>query len=178
MAPPSPPEGRGAVAGGEAAESLLHKADPGARRNLLLVVLAGAAVLYALYWWFQGYTEDLPMVSDENLRDSTQDVIDEFVRVLYGAACLLAILAAYWFRLAQTIASAAQYPLPQMRLFHDMRILRGEAKRKYVRRMRYSAGIALALALLLLGAAVEMPLSVVRQHPALFQQGAAAARKP
>jgi len=173
--PPSPPEGRGTVAGGEAAEAYLRKADPVARRKLLLLVLAGAVVLLGMSWWFQAYLDDMPTDSGQEMVQSTRDVIAEFLRVLYGGSVLLGLLAAYWFQLGRTIEAAPQYPLPQMRLFHDMRILRGEAKRKYARRTRYSAAVALVLAALLLGTALVLPHSIASDHPILYRQSAPAA---
>jgi len=163
------------VAGGEAADSNLHKADPSARRNLLLLLAAGGAALLGVAWWFQNYMDNLPTDSGRQMLDSTQDVIDEFVRVLNVSAALLVLLAAYWFRQGRTIAVAPQYPMPQMRLFHDMRILRGETKRKYARRMLYSAAVALVLAALLLDAALLLPASNARAHPLLYQQSTPAA---
>ena len=170
VVPPSPPEGRGAAAGGEAAEATLHKADPAARRKLLLLAPAGVAVLLGLAWWFNDYLNNLPVESAQQMKESTQAVVDEFVHALYASAVLMGLLAAYWFRLGRRIEAAPQYPMPQMRLFHDMRILRGEAKRRQARRSRHSAIAALAIAVLLLGAALYMPHRVVSEHPFLFRQ--------
>jgi hypothetical protein len=136
--------------------------------------LAAAALLFVAAWWFQGYMDNLPTDSGQQMLSSTQDVIAEFVHVLYCSVALLGLLAAYWLRLGRIIARAAQYPLPQMRLFHDMRILRGEAKRKYARRLRISAVLALVFAAVLLGAALVLPRNIAREHPILFQQGAPA----
>ncbi len=172
VVPPSPPGGRGAVAGGEAAEPILHKADPAARRKLLLLAPAGLAVLLGLAWWFDDYMNNLPVETAQQMKASTQDVIDEFVRALYASAALLGLLACYWFQLGRRIEAAPQYPMPQMRLFHDMRILRGEAKRRQARRSRHSAIAALAIAVLLLGAALYVPHRVVSEHPFLFRQAA------
>ena len=176
VVPPSPPEGRGTVVGGEAAESTLHKADPAVRRKLLLLLApAGLAVFLGFAWWFDDYMNNLPVETAQQMKASTQDVIDEFVRALYASAALLGLLAFYWFQLGRRIEAAPQYPMPHMRLFHDMRILRGEAKRKQARRSRYSAIAALAIAALLLGGALYLPRRIVTQHPFLFPQAAPAA---
>ena len=170
VVPPSPPGGRGTVAGGEAAESSIHKADPAARRRLLLAAPAGVVVLLGLAWWFHGYLATRPVESVQQMKASTHDVINQFVHALYGSAALLGLLAAYWFRLGRRIDAAPQYPLPQMRLFHDMRIVRGEAKRRQARRARQSAIAAVAGAAVLLCAAVVLPRRIASQHPVLFQE--------
>ena len=147
----------------------IHKADPAARRKLLLLAPAGIAVLLGLAWWFNGYLDTLPVESARQMRASTRDVISQFVHALYGSAVLLGLLAAYWFQLGRRIAAAPQYPLPQMRLFHDMRIQRGEAKRRQVRRTRIAAAVALGAALALLYAAVVLPRRIASEHPIVFQ---------
>jgi len=174
---PSPPEGRGTVAGGEAAESTLHRADPAARRKLMLLAPAGLAVLLGLAWWFNNHLDNMPVESTQQMRESTQAVIDEFVHALYASVVLLGLLAAYWFRLGRRIEAAPQYPMPQMRLFHDMRIVRGEAKRKQARRARQSAVAALAGAAVLFSAAVVLPRRIVSEHPILFRQEAPAVKR-
>lgn len=153
----------------------IHRADPAARRKLMLLAPIGIAVLSGIAWWFHGYLDNLPVESGQQMAASTRDVIAEFVHALYGSAILLGLLAAYWFRLGSRIEAAPQYPLPQMRLFHDMRILRGDAKRRQARRSRYSAVAALAGAAVLLGAAVVLPQRMASAHPVLFQQADAAA---
>jgi hypothetical protein len=67
--------------------------------------------------------------------------------------------------------------MPQMRLFHDMRIVRGEAKRKQARRARQSAVAALAGAAVLFSAAVVLPRRIVSEHPILFRQEAPAVKR-
>ena len=158
------------MAGGEAAEPTFHKADPAARRKLLLLAPVGLAVLLGLAWWFDGYLDNLPVETTQQMKESTQAVVDEFVHVLYASAVLMGLLAAYWFQLSRRIEASPQYPMPQMRLFHDMRILRGEAKRRQARRSRLGAIAALAIAVLLLGAALYVPHRVVSEHPFLFRQ--------
>jgi hypothetical protein len=153
----------------------VHKADPAARRKLMLLAPTGIAVLLGTAWWFHGYLDNLPVESGRQMAASTRDVVAELVHALYGSAVLLGLLAAYWFRLGSRIAAAPQYPLPQMRLFHDMRILRGAAKQRQARRTRHSACAALAGAAALLVAAVVLPQRIASAHPLLFQQADAAA---
>ena len=169
------PEGRGTLAGG-AGDELIHLADPAARRKLLLLAPAGLAVLLGLAWWFNDHLDNMPVESTQQMRESTQAVIDEFVHALYASIALLGLLAAYWFRLGRRIEAAPQYPMPQMRLFHDMRIVRGEAKRRQARRARQSAVAAVAGAAVLLGAAVILPRRIVSEHPILFRQEAPAVK--
>jgi hypothetical protein len=88
--------------------------------------------------------------------------------VLYACAVLLAGLALYWFRLGRRIHAAPQYPLPQMRLFHDMRIVTGAAKQAQARRSYSKAGVAALAAALLLVRAVLLPQQFATQHPILF----------
>lgn len=147
----------------------VHKADPAARRKLLLLAPAGIAVLLGLAWWFHDYLDNLPVESAQQMRASTHDVIGQFVHALYGSAVLLGLLATYWFQLGRRIAAAPQYPLPQMRLFHDMRILRGEAKRRQALRTRISAVVALMAAVALLCAAVVLPRRIASEYPIVFQ---------
>lgn len=171
----SPSQGQGLVAGGEAADADLHRADPLTRRKLLLIAPPGIGLLLGMAWWYHGYLDTLPVESSQQMIASTRDVFEQLERVLCGSALLLALLAVYWFRLARTVALAAQYPLPQMRLFHDMRILRGAAKDAYARRARYSGAGAALLAMLLLGAALLLAVRGASQHPLLFNPEAPAA---
>src|SRR5882757_3341375 len=152
----------------------VHRADPAARRKLMLLAPTGIAVLLGIAWWFHGYLDNLPVESGQQMAASTRDVVAELVHALYGSAVLLGLLAAYWFRLGSRIAAAPQYPLPQMRLFHDMRILRGAAKRRQVFRTRISAAVALAAALALLCTAVMLPRRIASQYPIVFQPEAPA----
>ena len=170
VVPPSPPGGRGTLIAGSAGDELIHHADPAARRKLLLVAPAGIAALLALGWWFHGYLDTLPTDTSQQMIASTHDVIAQLVRVSYCGTMLFALLAAYWFRVARAVDAVPQYPPPQMKLFHDMHILRGEAKRAYARRNRSGAVLALVLSLLSLAAALLLPHRAASDHPLLYQQ--------
>ena len=154
----------------------VHQADPAARRKLLLLAPAGLAALLIVAWWFQGHLDNLPVETTQQLKESTFVVIDNFTHALYGSAVLLGLLAIYWLRLGRRIDAAPQYPTPQMRLFHDMRIVRGEAKRKQARRARQSAVAALVGAAVLFSAAVVLPRRIASEHPILFRQEAPAVK--
>lgn len=146
----------------------IHKADPAFRRISIVVALAGAALLGLLGWWFHAYLDNLPMDDSGLMRRSTLAVMHAMDAVLYGCAALLAALALYWFRLGRRIQAAAQYPLPRMRLFHDMRIVTGAAKRAQARRSYSKAAAAALAAGLLLVRAVLLPQQFASQHPILF----------
>ena len=154
----------------------VHLADPAARRKLLLLVPAGLVVLLGLAWWFDNHLDNMPVETPQQMLESTQAVIDEFVHALYASVVLLGLLAAYWFRLGRRIDAVPQYPMPQMRLFHDMRIVRGEAKHRQARHARQSAVAAVAGAAVLLGAAVVLPRRIVGEHPILFRYEAPAVK--
>jgi hypothetical protein len=146
----------------------VHKADPAFRRVSLVVVLSGLAALGLLGGWFHHYLDNLPMDDSGLMRRSSLAVMHAMAAVLYGCAALLGGLGLYWFRLGRRIQAAAQYPLPQMRLFHDMRIVTGAAKRAQARRSFSKAGIAAVVAALLLVRAVLLPHQFAVQHPILF----------
>jgi hypothetical protein len=154
----------------------VHQADPAARRKLLLLAPVGIGLLLTLAWWFQGHLDNLSVDTTEQLKESTFEVIDNFTHALYCSAVLLGLLAIYWLRLGRRIDAAPQYPMPQMRLFHDMRIVRGEAKRRQARRARQSAIAAMVGAAVLLGTAVVLPRRIASEHPILFQQAAPAVK--
>lgn len=146
----------------------VHKADPAFRRVSLVVALSGLAALGLLGWWFHHYLDSLPMDDSGMMRRSTLAVMHAMAAVLYGCAALLGALAAYWLLLGRRIQAAAQYPLPQMRLFHDMRILTGAAKRAQARRSFSKAGAAALVAAVLLVRAVLLPHQFAADHPVLF----------
>jgi hypothetical protein len=146
----------------------IHKADPAARRKLLLLGPLGVGALLLLAWWFHGYLDNLPVESGQQMIESTQEVIDEIQRVLYCAAALFAVLAAYWMQRGRSVDAVPQYPPPEMLLFHDMLILRGQAKHRYARRLYGSAVVGGLLAGLMLVAAVLVPRKFQQDNPVLF----------
>jgi hypothetical protein len=150
------------------AVAAIHKADPAYRRLSLVVALAGVVLLGLLGWWFHAYLDRLPMDDSGMMRRSTLAVMHAMAAVLYGCAALLAGLALNWLLLGRRIQAAQQYPLPQMRLFHDMRIVTGAAKRAQARRSFSKAGAAALVAALLLVRAVLLPQQFAREHPILF----------
>jgi hypothetical protein len=167
--PPAAPEGRGTPAGGVAADPV-HRADPARRRLLLVLVPLGGAALYALSRGFSHYLEHLPMDSTGQMRNSSVAVLAALEFCLYAGAALLLALALYWHRVSRRMQAATQYPLPQMRLFHDMPILTGAAKQARVRRLRRGALLAATTALAALAAALYAPRHEARTHPVLFDQ--------
>ena len=146
----------------------VHKADPAFRRISLAVALSGMVLLCLLGWWFHHYLDQLPMDDSGTMRRSTLAVLRAMDAVLYGCAALLGGLAIHWFLLGRRIQAAAQYPLPQMRLFHDMRIVTGAAKRAQARRSFSKAGAAVLVAGLLVVRALLLPQQFATQHPVLF----------
>jgi hypothetical protein len=152
----------------EGAAAPIHKADPAFRRTSIVVMLCGLGLLAALGWWFHGYLDHLSMDDSGQMRHSTLSVMYAMDAVLYGCAALLGGLALYWFRLGRRIQSAPQYPLPQMRLFHDMRIVTGAAKQVQARRAVFKAAFAAVMAILLLLRAVQLPQQFTAEHPVLF----------
>ncbi|HZR38055.1 MAG TPA: hypothetical protein VFA75_21975 [Nevskia sp.] len=146
----------------------IHRADPGRRRLLLALLPLGGAALYLLSRWFGHYLEHLPVDSTGQMRASGRAVLAALQLCLYAGAGLLAALALYWHRVSRIMRAAAQYPPPQMRLFHDMRILRGEAKQARERWLRRGAVLAAAGAAAALASAVWMPRQAMRQHPLAF----------
>jgi hypothetical protein len=151
-----------------AVAAAVHKADPAFRRLSIAVALAGIALLGLIGWWFNGYLYNLPMDDSGKMRESTLAVMHAMDAVLYGCAALLGGLALNWLRLGFRIQAATQYPLPQMRLFHDMRIVTGAAKRAQARRSFFKAGAAVVVGTLLLVRAVLLPQQFVAEHPVLF----------
>ncbi|MDR3415052.1 MAG: hypothetical protein P4L83_02605 [Nevskia sp.] len=151
----------------EAGAAAIHKADPAVRRNSLLLVLVCAGLLFGGWHWFQSYLDRLPVETPEQMGTSARLVAAVLDGVLYGCALLLAGLALYWLRQSRIIAAAASYPLPHMRLFHDMKILSGAAKQAQARRSRRLGIVGAAGALLLLCAAALLPSYLTRLHPLL-----------
>ena len=126
-------------------EAEVHKADPAVRLGTFVALpLAAAAVAWAWHL-FRGYLDALVVNSTGQLVESAGRVADLLVWVLLGGAFLLALLAAFWGRLARRIVAAGRYPFAGARLFHDMRILRGDAAAGYAHRTARNAWLALAL---------------------------------
>jgi len=158
-----------ASAGGAAAAAI-HRADPARRRLLLALIPVAGGALYGLSRCFSAYLEHLPMDSTSQMRGSSVAVLAALQLCLYAGAALLAALALYWQRVSRRMQAAPQYPLPQMRLFHDMPILAGAAKQARVRRLRRGAVLAGVGALAALAAALYAPRHEARAHPILFDQ--------
>lgn len=167
---PSRPEDRGTAAGGDAAESCIQRADPGRRRLLLALIPLGAGALFALSRWFSVYLDHLPMESTGQMRASSLAVLAALEFCLYASGALLAALALYWYRVSGRMQGALQYPLPQMRLFHDMRILTGAAKQARVRHLRRGALLAASAAVAAFSAAVYAPRHEAKAHPIIFDK--------
>lgn len=148
----------------------VHKADPRRRWLLLLLIPPGAAALYALSHGFSAYLDHLPTDSTGQMRQSSVAVLAAIRFSLYGAGALLAMLALYWFSVSRRMHAAERYPLPQMRLFHDMRVLRGAAKQARVRQLRLGAALAAAAAVVALGAGAWYTQRQAQAHPVLFDQ--------
>jgi hypothetical protein len=152
----------------EGASAPIHKADPAFRRITIALALAGLVALGGLSHWFQHYLDHLPVETAGQRLASTEAVIAALDGVLYACALMLAGLAWYWWRLGRRIRTAPQYPLPQMRLFHDMRVVTGAAQQAYARRTVRTAAAAVLGAALVLGAAIGIPRYFAAQHPFLF----------
>jgi hypothetical protein len=148
-----------------AAAVSIHRADPGRRRLLLVLIPLGGGVLFALSRGFGFYLDHLPMDSTGQMRASGRAVLMAMDLCLYAAAVLLGALALYWHRVGRVMQAAPQYPLPQMRLFHDMRILSGAGKQARARRLHRGTLLAAAGAALALVLAVWMPRDEMRRHP-------------
>lgn len=128
----------------------------------------GAAMVYALSRGFNHYLDHLPVESTGQMRASSRAVLMAMELSCYAGAALLAALALYWHRVSRVMQAAPQYPLPQMRLFHDMRILRGPAKQARVRGLRRGALLAAAGAAAALALAVWAPRHEMQRHPLAF----------
>ncbi len=102
------------------------------------------------------------------MRASSRAVLAALQLCLYAGAGLLGVLALYWHRVSRIMRAAAQYPLPQMRLFHDMRVLSGAAKQARERWLRRGATLAAAGAVVALASAVWLPHQAMREHPLAF----------
>jgi hypothetical protein len=133
----------------------------------VLVPLGGAA-LYVLSRGFGVYLDHLPIESTGQMRASSRAVLMAMALCLYAGAFLLGALALYWHRVSRVMQAAPRYPLPQMRLFHDMRILSGAAKQARVRALRLGALLAAAGAAAALVLALWMPRHEMRDHPMAF----------
>jgi hypothetical protein len=156
---------------GAAADPGMHRADPAARRNFLLLLGGSVLILFAARWSFLAYLDSLAVESTRQMLASSKLVGELIDAVLYCCAALLGGLSWYWHRLAGKIGRAARYPFEQARLFHDMRILRGEAKAVYVRRTLRMAWLMCGAAALVLAAALAQPLYLARIHPIVAQGG-------
>ncbi len=154
----------------EAVGAAIHKADPGRRRLLLVLAPLGIGALYALSRGFNHYLDNLPTDSTGQMRHSSLAVLAALEFCLYAGGILLAALAAYWYRVSRVMRIAPQYPLPQMRLFHDMRILTGAAKQARQRRLSRSALLAAIGAVAALAAALYAPRHEAQAHPIIFDQ--------
>jgi hypothetical protein len=135
-----------------------------------LIMLAGLGALSTLGYWFHNYLEHLPTDSTGQMRNSSLAVLAALQIGLYGGGAMLAALAVYWLRLSRRIQVAARYPLPQMRLFHDMTILTGTDKQAYARRMRRGAVLAACGAAATLAWAAWAPQREAAIHPILFDR--------
>ena len=151
-----------------AAAGAIHKADPAVRRNTLVLSLTILGMLLGLYVWFGGYLERLPVEDAAQMRGSTLEVVKQLQRALLACALLLCGLAVYWWLRARAIARVPRYPMPHMRLFHDMRIAEGEVKRRIALRTFSAAVAAGASGTLLFAAALWLPRHAAAMHPALF----------
>ena len=155
---------------GAAADPGVHRTDPARRRLLLALIPLGGGALFALSRWFSAYLEHLPTDSTGQMRSSSLAVLAALEFCLYAGAALLAVLALYWYGTSRRMQAAPRYPLPRMRLFHDMRVLAGAAKQARVRRLRRGALLAAAGAAVSLSAAAYAPRYEARVHPIIFDK--------
>jgi hypothetical protein len=139
--------------GGDAAVAApqIQRADPALRRLMLALVALILAAVGLLGWWYHGYLDELPMDSAAQVRDSVARPLSTLSDVLIGMALLFLLYGVYLLQRQREVQAVAQYPQPHMRLFHDMRILEGEAKRRHARGLAQRAVLCLLLSAGLFG---------------------------
>lgn len=103
----------------------LRKADPEARRQALLIVVAGALVGVLCLLAIERYRDPLlDWISAEPAASAQR-----FRRVLLAAAALLTLpllgIAAYLWALGRRIEAAAAFPPPGMRVIRDTPVVSG-----------------------------------------------------
>lgn len=109
----------------------MHRADPKLRRALALAVV-GTLLLGALgWWWLQEWLDglaDLPIAAAKG----------QLLVALAGCLSLLCLcllaLSIYFWRLGAQVVGQGQFPLPGARVARDVRMVTGEAARRYGRR--------------------------------------------
>ena len=120
----------------------MHSADPKLRRALALAVVAAIVAAALGWWWLQQWLDSLAGLPVEAAK----------ARLLIALASCLGLLcvsvlalSAYFWRLGAQVVSQGQFPLPGARVVRDMRMVRGEAARRYGRGLQFF-GVALLIA--------------------------------
>jgi hypothetical protein len=106
---------------------MIRKADPGARRRALLLVVAGTFIGAALLIGFERYSTRLrDWLSSEPAELAYRvKVASAFVVALISVPLLA--LAAYLGRLGTTVVRAQEFPPPGYRVFRDTSVVVGSA---------------------------------------------------
>lgn len=119
----------------------IHRADPRARRNAIIVVLvagiAGAAILHA----FGGSAEDLRAWVERDVERAGKTL---FALMALGFSAPMLGLAFWVWRFAAQINRAGRYPPPAAKLTRDTRVRTG-ASAMAVARLHYVLAVIVAL---------------------------------
>ena len=122
----------------------IHRADPVARRNAVILVIVagvvGAALLHALGESSEGiraWVEGAPERAAKTL----------FASVVLGVSAPMLGLAFWMRRLATKISRASRYPPPDARLTRDTRVHRGASALAIARLHNAFAAIAALMAI-------------------------------
>ena len=122
----------------------MQRADPKLRRALALAIVAALLAGGFGWWWLQHWLDGLaglPVAAAKG----------RLLVALAGCLALLCVsivaLSIYFWRLGGQVVAQGQFPLPGARVVRDVRMVRGEAARRYGRGLQFF-GAALAVACL------------------------------
>lgn len=128
----------------------VQKADTKLRRIFLAGLTLFGLVMSYFVLQLDGYFSRLQDIARNDLSAAAQQLQDLSSWVFTSLGVVTVLFAIYLIFLAIRIIKHQQYPPPGMRVINDTKILRGRAAQVY-------GGVALALALAILGAGVVIP---------------------